>query len=235
VLEHKSIPAEFKADVDKRLIKGYASVFGNVDSYGDMIIKGAFAQSIAEKFVNVGDGKSKIKMLWLHDAPLGLPKVLKEDDHGLYFEARASKTQLGDDALELVRDGVVDEASIGFKAKERTYVDPDDEAYPDNLKRILQVIDLYEVSPVVWGANSATAIEAAGLDMRDLDTALDTLDRALKGGHELTQKQLERLACTHQAFVEAIGGDPDDERGAELSAFDDMLAEMRAFTTDINR
>lgn len=165
MLHYKSIPFECKADVDTRRFKGYASVFNVVDSYGDLIPKGAFTRTIKKKFADLPEGKSKIKALWLHRDPIGMPDVIKEDDKGLYVEAKVSKTAKGDEALELIRDGVVDEMSIGYTPEEVTYIERDEDGqYPEGLRRILKIVDLFEFSPVVWGANDQTHVEAAGRD-----------------------------------------------------------------------
>lgn len=72
---------------------------------------GAFARSIAER------GPSKVKLLSLHDTatmPIGRATLLREDSAGLFGEFRVANTAAGDEALELVRDGVLDSFSVGF-------------------------------------------------------------------------------------------------------------------------
>lgn len=58
-----------------------------------------------------------MKVLAFHESrqlPLGKPVRLEEQADGLYIEARISDTQDGNDALTLVRDGVLDGFSVGF-------------------------------------------------------------------------------------------------------------------------
>lgn len=60
----------------------------------------------------------RVKLLQGHDQqvlPLGKATTLREDKKGLYGEFRISKTDIGDQALELVRDGVLTNLSIGFQ------------------------------------------------------------------------------------------------------------------------
>jgi HK97 family phage prohead protease len=60
----------------------------------------------------------RVKLLQGHDTkkmPLGKATILKEDSRGLYGEFRVSKTDAGDQALELVRDGVLTNLSVGFQ------------------------------------------------------------------------------------------------------------------------
>ena len=61
-----------------------------------------------------------------HAHPIGMPVEMREDAKGLWVKGRVSKTVLGDEALELIRDGVVDRMSIGFtipngKSETRAY------------------------------------------------------------------------------------------------------------------
>jgi HK97 family phage prohead protease len=62
---------------------GYASVFDVVDNQNDIILRGAFAQTLKER---VGD----IKMLWQHqqDEPIGIFERMFEDKNGLYVEGK---------------------------------------------------------------------------------------------------------------------------------------------------
>lgn len=55
--------------------------------------------------------------LTLGGALIGRATVLRDDAAGLYFESRASKTPLGDETLELVRDGALNHVSIGFRER----------------------------------------------------------------------------------------------------------------------
>lgn len=80
-------------------------------SFTEVFRRGAFERTIAER------GAAKVKFLAQHDSrslPLGRATVLREDATGLYGEFRVSKTQAGDEALELIRDGALDALSIGF-------------------------------------------------------------------------------------------------------------------------
>jgi HK97 family phage prohead protease len=79
------------------------------DTYTEVFDRGAFAKTIAER----GD---KVKFLYQHDSaqPIGRATTLREDSNGLYAEFQVSATALGNDVLELVRDGTLDGLSIGF-------------------------------------------------------------------------------------------------------------------------
>ncbi len=65
------------ADEKAGIVKGYASVFGNMDSDGDIITAGAYRKTISEN-------RSRIKYLYHHELekPLGTMIHLDEDQKG---------------------------------------------------------------------------------------------------------------------------------------------------------
>lgn len=77
--------------------------------YDEMHQRGSFQKTIAER----GD---RVKLLLQHNSrePIGRASLLREDAAGLYGEFVVSNIPNGDQALELVRDGVLDSFSIGF-------------------------------------------------------------------------------------------------------------------------
>ncbi len=68
-------------------------------------------------FADVVRAPHRVKLLRGHDAkayPLGRATLLRETEKGLYAEFKISKTREGDEALELIKDGALDQLSIGF-------------------------------------------------------------------------------------------------------------------------
>lgn len=159
-METKNLKIELKADGDEGKISGYGAVFGNVDSYGDRILKGAFTESLKS---------TKPKMLWQHDMynPIGVWDEIYEDEKGLYVEGRlATGSAQGADAYALAKMGALDGLSIGYMAK----------AYDEsNEVRELQEIELFEISMVTMPANdlaTITGIKSAQWTERDFERAL---------------------------------------------------------------
>jgi HK97 family phage prohead protease len=177
----KSIKAEIK-DVDQKsgTVTGYFSVFGNIDSDGDVITKGAFERSIK-------NNGNRIKHLWQHDVryPLGKPNVLKEDNYGLYFESTISKTSYGKDVLQLYADGVVDEHSIGFRTVQQ--------GKKDGYNEITEV-KLWEGSTVTFGANEMARFTGMkGLSAEDVMTKMDSVLKSIKSGTFENEEMYENL------------------------------------------
>ena len=148
-MDFKSIELKETAiDMSARTIEGYAATW-DLDQANDIIQKGAFTKTISE-----GLQSKRIKMLWQHDAPLGMPSEMFEDDKGLYVKGKVSRTQLGDEALELMRDGVVDRMSIGFS------IPKDKSGFTPEGVRLISEVKLFEFSPVTFPANEAAHILA---------------------------------------------------------------------------
>lgn len=152
-----TLSTEIKSDLERRTLTGYASVFGVRDSAGDIVLPGAFSESIKERFdTYVSEGKPpRIHFLYQHEArkPVGTILELKEDKIGLWFKAKVSQTQLGDDLLNLVRDKSVEGLSFGYNVQEEQY---DGKRRANLLKRL----DILEISVVTFPANEACRLKS---------------------------------------------------------------------------
>ena len=132
------------ADEKAGIVKGYGSVFGNVDSDGDIINKGAYTKTLEEN-------GNRVKYLYQHDMdkPLGKMNNLYEDEKGLVFEAEIPKTRLGKDVIELMKSGVITENSVGIIPVKKDMV----EGY-----RHINEVRLFEISAVTLAANDQAMI-----------------------------------------------------------------------------
>lgn len=181
-----------QVSIEERTFKGYASTFGNVDEVNDIIEAGAFKKSIKERGPN---GSNQIKVLWQHSDPLGVPTVMKEDTNGLYVEGKISKTRLGDEALELMRDGVVDKMSIGFSIPKGKF------EYDEKMGvRRIKEVKLYEFSPVTFPANEQASI--TGVKSLEGKLAL------LKSGAALKDEELAELQALHSQLAALLKSEP---------------------------
>ena len=128
-------------------IEGYASVFGVLDSYEDIVEKGAFTNTIQ------GKNFKRIAFCYQHEFSTVIGKIieLKEDEVGLWFKAKISNTNLGRDLVELISDGAISEISIGYRTKVS-------EMNTDTNVRMIKEVELYEISLVTRAANSEAFI-----------------------------------------------------------------------------
>lgn len=167
-IEHKSFAFETSSvDLEEGIFDGYASTFGVVDEYDDVVEPGAFVKTIQER-------GHRVKVCWQHqwDNPIGRPLLMEEHGRerlpetllarspeatgGLFVRGKISLTTQGTDTLILMRDGVVDELSIGYDPVKSDYSKLDGKTR----LRHLREVRLWEFSPVTWGANHAAVITA---------------------------------------------------------------------------
>jgi len=186
---------------------GYASVFNNVDQHGDVVVKGAFAETIKKKNGNV-------PILSGHNVSeeIGMTTHLEEDDYGLYVEGRLyidnedPKNDVSVARQEYnkmkYRDSldVPMKMSFGYDVLDYKYRDEDG-------VRVLTKLDLWEVSPVTFPANDLTEV------------------LGVKEGRVLSSENLEVLKealSLISAIVERAEGDDDiDIDLDDISGYDD--------------
>lgn len=136
----------------------YASVFGNIDSYGDKVIEGAFKASLTEW----DQSDNVIPLLYGHnmtdpDFNIGSITEAKEDDHGLLVQGvldlEGPKAQ---QVYRLLKGRRLSQLSFAYDVVEGAWVDMKDEPSFYELREL----KLYEVSLVPIGANQETELLA---------------------------------------------------------------------------
>lgn len=138
-MDFKSVSFKSEVNTSERTFAGYASTWDQ-DLGNDIITKTAFNKTLAER-------SDRVKILFEHKHPIGIPIVMTPDSKGLYVEGKISKTWRGDEVLELINDKVVDQMSIGFG------IPNGKSAYNDKGMRVISEVKLYEFSPVTFPMN----------------------------------------------------------------------------------
>lgn len=212
LLQYKDISTSMDGvitDVDKTtgMVKGYFSIFGNIDSDKDMVMPGAFTKTLNEQ-------GGRVRHLWQHDPayPLSRP-VLNQDSKGLGFESKITPTTYGKNVVLLYDDGVVDEHSMGYRVVKRTK--------RDNYQE-LNELKLWEGSTVTWGANGL----AVGGPMKSMtrQQAIDKMDKiykALRNGRYEGDEIFIMLDLWHEQlkrFVFDLSADKEDTQAATEEA-----------------
>ena len=208
----KHITVEIKADADASAegrFTGYASVFGNKDSYGDVVVKGAFAESLN----SYGENGAGVPCYWSHqmsDPMMNIGQTVKavEDDHGLLVEVQldldnpnAAYTH------KLIKEGRVNQMSFAFDVED--YAFAESEELGDYLE--LRKLKIHEVSVVQVGANQSTEL-----------LAVKERIAQLKDGRSLSKSnegQLREAISLIEGVLSSLDeSDPDDD---EQDADDD--------------
>lgn len=150
----RDLPLKIKSVDDKGKFTGYGSVYGVEDSYGDVVVKGAFKNSL-EEWISKGRLPA---MLWQHraDEPIGIYEKMIEDDDGLYVEGQLliDDDPLAKRAYGHLKAGSLSGLSIGYNLPAGGWeYDKEKDIF------ILSEIDLWEVSLVTFPANDAARVE----------------------------------------------------------------------------
>lgn len=135
---------------DDGVFQGYASLFGTADGSGDVVMPGAFRDSIARR------GAAGIRMLFQHDPaePIGIWTELREDNRGLFVRGQLTQSvQRADELRGLLAEGAIDGLSIGFK----TLLASRDRA--TGYRRLIRV-DLWEISIVTFPMLAGARVKA---------------------------------------------------------------------------
>ena len=164
----RQMACEYKVRDDMpRQFEGYGSVFGIMDSYGDIVQAGAFRQTLM-KAHQTGIMPS---MLWQHNAaaPIGVYTSMTEDSFGLRVVGQLADTTLGNEAYTLMKMGALSGLSIGYSIVDEEYDRGRD-------ARLLKQINLWEVSPVTFPANADARVES----VKSTDGSYRGLERILR-------------------------------------------------------
>jgi HK97 family phage prohead protease len=153
--------SEIKFSGNNATFKGYASVFGGVDSYNDTIVEGAFSKVIKS-------GR-KPKMFENHKAwelPIGKWIAMQEDSKGLLVEGEFTPNHPRADMVRAAMlHGTMDGLSIGFR------MSADDYEMENGRRVIKNISELIEISAVTFPAD-----DAARIDLTSVKSELDTIE-----------------------------------------------------------
>lgn len=193
-------------------IEGYGSIFGNIDSDGDIVMPGSFTASL----------KSRMPMmLYQHksDKIPGIWEKAAEDSKGLYLTGKTIDTTLGRDTAEELRSGALTGMSIGYSVKSGG-------AIYDKNTRILKDLDLYETSLVTFPANEQATVTNVKAALESIDTAADLLEQAnaiccgLMDGSMTSSPELmasmNQMMSTALSLLEEPDQTDDNDKSKEL-------------------
>lgn len=213
------------------VFSGYASTWDK-DLYDDVIVKGAFADTLRNDFHGSGAG---IPIHWQHkdDKPtdiIGETLSAVEDEHGLLVTARLDLgLPEGKRAYDLLKRGLIHQMSIGYIAKETSFVQDGKSAW-DGYREIRQV-KLFEISLVQVAANqgaevlevkSGRAISAS--NESKLRAALDSLHEVLDGIDSDNKKPDDDTDDSTDDSSDQPDDSTDDPKKKDQKSFDPQWA-----------
>jgi len=222
ILEVKEAPAG-DGEAPAYLVEGYVAAFNNKDLGGDVILPGAFDASLA--------AGHKVRFLRQHDHSkvLGTVLELKADAHGLRGRFRISRTPLGEETYQLLKDGALDSFSIGYL--------PDEAEHKDNGVRELKQLTLLESSVVSLPINPRALVTAVKAHPNGAaDVPFDALWQQLRDAFvSLTAGVAEAKALQARRAADRppreLGPRHLEQLSRTLEAAEATLTELRSLAT----
>lgn len=194
-------------------IEGYASTFiRKPDSYGDVVKRGAFAKTLAERW-NGGKG---IPFLWAHKmddlkAFIGTAEA-EEDEKGLRFVATFDDSEEAQKVRQLYKDGRLRKFSFAYDIKEEGLVTLENGTKANELREL----DLFEISAVTIPAND----DAGVVDVKSAEPEA-------KSGARNSKKDADRIKQAIALLKEVLGEIEEPEED-ETEETDDAKEEPKA-------
>ena len=241
-LERIDVAFEIKAlhedDDEFFVFEGLASTFGNLDLVKDIMMPGAFKESIAKHLPVI---------LWQHNSnePIGMPIEIKETIQGLFVKVQMPKADhfVSGRVMPQLRIGSITTMSIGFHVLKQEI----DNADPE-IRRILEV-DLKEISLVTFAANPQAVITdvKALLDKTEMSDKDKTflLDRIQE--KQITVDDVKNITTVREyekalrdvgfsgkaaewvasnKFVESLRGEPADDEDELKNALASIICNL---------
>ena len=216
---HKDFGLEIKAADDAGVIEGYGSTFGGEpDSYGDVVLPGAFAESLV-KHKRAG---TMPLMLWGHQSgelPIGDWVDMAEDGKGLWLKGQLDlEDPMGQRVHKALKRKSVRSLSIGYETIEAK----NDPKRPG--VRLLEKMDLWEVSPVNFPANRRASITGVkGILSEDNLPSLPQFEEFLR---EAGFSKSQATAIAGKGLASLLRGEPGDTTEADF--WSALGAQLRA-------
>ena len=184
-LSFKNAPIELKEDGDTRYIEAVFSLFETIDSDNDVTKANALRS---------GYTGNKVPLVWNHDWSKVIGRgVIETDNQKAVFKGYFLNTEAGKEAYETVKAMQdMQQFSYGFqvmKSTKGTHIDSKGEEVP---VRVLEDVKVWEVSPVLVGAQQNSFVQA-------LKSGLQTFDDVDTESEEVKQDEEESKydKCTY--------------------------------------
>ena len=169
--------ALIKSADDAGTISGYFSTYDRIpDSYGDVIAKGAFTETIRKR----KESGHPFPLCWNHDVNqiIGFvdPNDIEDTDKGpLMKEASFFNTPLAQEKRELVKSGVIYQFSFAYDVLEAGPVELENGVKANELRKL----DLFEISIVPIPANPRAEVTDIKAGRRNSKKDADAIREAI--------------------------------------------------------
>ena len=173
--KYKEFPMQKSAE-DAGTISGYFSTYDRIpDSYGDVIAKGAFTETIQKR----KESGHPFPLCWNHDLNQIIgsvnPDDIQDTDKGPLMTASFFNSPLAQEKREIVKSGVVYQFSFAYDILEAGPVELENGIKANELKKL----DLFEVSIVPIPANQNAVMTEVKAGRRNSKADEDKIRQAI--------------------------------------------------------
>jgi HK97 family phage prohead protease len=213
-LSFKNAPIELKEDGDTRYIEAVFSLFDVIDSDNDVTKANALRS---------GYTGNKVPLVWNHDWSKVIGRgIIETDNQKAVFKGYFLNTEAGKEAYETVKAMQdMQQFSYGFqvlKSSKGTHIDSKGEEVP---VRVLEDVKVWEVSPVLVGAQQNSFVQA-------LKSGLEPVDEEIKAEMQIESTEPEVSSKTDAGISNS--SQQGMRLGEQAVA---SLEELKAFTERI--
>jgi len=213
-LSFKNAPIELKEDGDKRYIEAVFSLFDTIDSDNDVTKANALRS---------GYSGNKVPLVWNHDWSKVIGRgIIETDNQKAVFKGYFLNTEAGKEAYNTVKEMQdMQQFSYGFqvmKSSKGTHIDSKGEEVP---VRVLEDVKVWEVSPVLVGAQQNSFVQA-------LKSGLEPVDEEIKAEMQVESTEPEVSSKTDAGISNS--SQQGMRLGEQAVA---SLEELKAFTERI--
>jgi HK97 family phage prohead protease len=197
--ESKNIDIELKDDSGQ--VEAVFSIFNSLDSDGDVVMPGA---------VKSGFKNNQVPMVWSHkwDMPIGKGTIAQDDNKAVFKGEFFMDTESGKEAYNLVKNmGDMQQWSFGYKVNDSDFAKAEDKDGEETNARYLKDLTVYEVSPVLVGANQDTYTLAIKSNTELLKEITDVK------GDEKEEEEASSCACC--ADKKSYGDDEEEMKSCK--------------------
>lgn len=218
VMEFKTkfVVKQIEADAEFVVFEGLASTFGNVDLGDDIVVKGAFKQTLIDR-------RPRLLLQHRGDHVIGTIDEARETDEGLLIKGRMPRANsMVADLEPLLKMGAIDSFSIGFSVKDSEV---------NNDIRMLKELELFEVSFVTFPMNVEARLQAVkSMNVEDVKGNIKTkrdFEKILRESGVFSKE-----ACIYLAsHFQPVGDESDEDESNGVNAA--MVAEFAGFKSEL--
>lgn len=196
-IEKKSVGLEIKELSEDGSFEGFGAFFNNVDFGDDVIIKGAFTESLTEKPIG------EVRMLWQHksDHIIGKFTEAVETDQGLFVKGKLFIDDIAKakEAYKLLKEKAIGGMSIGYRVAQRSFKEG---------VRVLEKLSLHEISLVTFPMNELAKVT----NVKSIKECITTEREFEKHLRDLGFSKKEALIISSKGFKSFLRDSVEDDQ-----------------------